>query len=134
MRPLIVGIGNDVVEIDRIRAALERRGEAFLRRVLSPEERSRAHAISHGLRLAEFVAGRFAAKEAVAKAAGCGLARLSMPSVDVRVGVEGLQVVWQPPSALWDRFGPPDAARVRVHLALTHGAGVAFAVAAIEQL
>jgi len=131
---LILGIGNDVIEIHRIRAALERRGEAFVQRVLAPEERRRARAISDGARLAEFVAGRFAAKEAVAKAAGCGLARLSMPHVAVLLGREGLQVLWQPPSALWEQFGPPDAARARIHLALTHSAGIAFAVAVVEQL
>ncbi|WP_367306548.1 holo-ACP synthase [Alicyclobacillus acidocaldarius] len=134
MRRLILGIGNDVIEIRRIRAALERRGEAFVQRVLAPEERLLAAGISDAARFAEFVAGRFAAKEAVAKAAGCGLARLSMPHVAVLLGHAGLQVLWQPPSALWEQFGPPDAARVRIHLALTHGAGIAFAVAALEQL
>ncbi|MBF8378147.1 holo-ACP synthase [Alicyclobacillus mali] len=131
---MILGIGNDVIEIRRIRAALARRGDAFLERVLAPEERRRARAISDAARLAEFVAGRFAAKEAIAKAAGCGLARLSMPNVAVSLGDAGLQVVWQPSSALWAQFGPPDAARVRLHLALTHSGGLAFAVAVLEQL
>jgi len=130
---VIVGIGNDVVETRRILRAVERHGAPFLRRVLAPDEQARAAAISHPDRLAEFVAGRFAAKEALAKAVGCGLARLSMPHVSVSVGQAGLRVTWQEASALWAQFGPPEDAPVRIHLALTHAAGVAFAVAVVEQ-
>ncbi|SIT05411.1 holo-ACP synthase [Alicyclobacillus vulcanalis] len=130
---MVIGLGNDLVEIERIRAAIARRGNAFLARVLSAEELGRARAMSDSARLAEFVAGRFAAKEAIAKAAGCGLARLSMPHVSVRVGDAGLGVTWEPASALWERFGPPGVGPIRLHLALTHAAGLALATAVIEE-
>jgi holo-[acyl-carrier protein] synthase len=57
-------IGVDVIEIGRMRATLERAGEAFLRRAFTPAERARA-ATGDPVR---FLASAFAAKEAVFKA------------------------------------------------------------------
>jgi holo-[acyl-carrier protein] synthase len=66
---MIVGLGVDIAEVDRIAAAIERHGGAFLKRVFTPAEiayceRHRNHA--------ERFAGRFAAKEAAMKALGTG--------------------------------------------------------------
>ena len=67
---MIYGVGTDVVEIDRIRKALERWGERFARKVLcEPElERFRRHKLP-----ASYLAKRFAAKEAFSKALGTGI-------------------------------------------------------------
>ena len=65
---MILGIGTDLVEIDRIRAALERHGARLADRLLGPEERERLP--SHDP--AAWLAKRFATKEAVAKALGTG--------------------------------------------------------------
>lgn len=66
---MIAGIGIDVVDTDRFRAAMERQGERFLRRLFTAAERryceSRKDPILH-------FAARFAAKEAVLKALGTG--------------------------------------------------------------
>lgn len=63
------GIGTDIVQIDRIREALERFGERFARRVLTEAEFSEFQ----GHRRPErFLAKRFAAKEATVKALGLG--------------------------------------------------------------
>ncbi len=78
---MIFGVGVDIVEIARIENALARRGERFAQRVLSPAEldefrrhRSPAH----------FLAKRFAAKEAWAKALGTGFrAGISLRDVGV---------------------------------------------------
>jgi holo-[acyl-carrier protein] synthase len=67
---MIAGIGSDLVEIDRIRAALARHGERFARRILSPAEWPDWASAHDPARL---LAKRFAAKEAFAKAAGTGL-------------------------------------------------------------
>jgi holo-[acyl-carrier protein] synthase len=72
---MIYGIGTDIVQISRIEAALQRNGEAFAERILGPDElaeyRARvARAERRGIR---FVATRFAAKEAFAKAIGLGM-------------------------------------------------------------
>ncbi|MBN1420049.1 MAG: holo-ACP synthase [Planctomycetes bacterium] len=65
----IAGIGVDVVEVDRIRKVTERHGERFLGRIYAPEERARAAELADP---AIFLAGRFAAKEAVLKVLGTG--------------------------------------------------------------
>jgi holo-[acyl-carrier protein] synthase len=63
--------GVDLVELNRIRQAVERHGQRFLGRVYTPEEIQRYHN-----RLPE-LAARFAAKEAVSKALGVGLKHIS---------------------------------------------------------
>jgi holo-[acyl-carrier protein] synthase len=69
---MIVGLGVDIAEVDRIAAAIERHGRAFLNRVFTPSEI--AYCEKHRDR-AERFAGRFAAKEAAMKALGTGWAR-----------------------------------------------------------
>ncbi|MFL6564354.1 MAG: holo-ACP synthase [Burkholderiales bacterium] len=67
---MIYGVGTDVVEIERIRSALERFGERFARRILCEPELRRFQ----GHRLpANYLAKRFAAKEAFTKALGTGI-------------------------------------------------------------
>lgn len=67
----LVGVGIDVVEIDRIAAVLARYGARFLARVYTPAEVQRCGRRRHGQQQA-CLAGRFAAKEAVMKALGSG--------------------------------------------------------------
>jgi len=67
---MIVGLGTDIVSIARIQSILDRDREAFLEQVFSPAERA------EGLRRsknAEYFAGRWAVKEAMGKALGCGI-------------------------------------------------------------
>lgn len=68
---MILGIGNDVVDIRRIEQAIERHGERFLERVFTPVERAKAERRTPRIRAATY-AKRFAAKEAAAKALGTG--------------------------------------------------------------
>jgi holo-[acyl-carrier protein] synthase len=67
----IVGIGMDVVEIDRIRGVFARFPERFLRRVYTAEERRRVPLLRDP---APYLAGRWAVKESVFKVLGTGLA------------------------------------------------------------
>ncbi|MCL6549186.1 MAG: holo-ACP synthase [Alicyclobacillus sp.] len=120
---MIVGMGSDVVEMERVRAALERQGERFLQRVLSAAERQTAQGLT-GARRTEFVAGRFAAKEAMAKATGTGLGRLGMTRVDIQVGASGLEVT----TPLY-----PDET-FRWHVSISHERHIVFAVAILERL
>ena len=69
---MIVGIGVDMAEISRVRAAIERHGERFLARVFTPAEI--AYCRSHK-DCSERFAARFAAKEAAMKALGTGWRR-----------------------------------------------------------
>ena len=78
---MIVGLGVDITEVDRIEAAIARRGRAFLERLFTPSEIR--YCEKHRNR-AERFAGRFAAKEAAMKALGTGWAR-GVRWVDIEV-------------------------------------------------
>ncbi len=72
---MIFGIGTDICDVRRIRGVLERRGDRFVERVLGPHEieifRARhAQLEERGVR---YLATRFSAKEAFAKAIGLGM-------------------------------------------------------------
>ena len=69
---MIVGIGNDLMEIERIRQAHQRWGDRFLRKIFTEAEREYAARKSDPF---PSLAARFAAKEAGAKALGTGIAR-----------------------------------------------------------
>ena len=69
---MILGIGNDIVDIRRIERTLERYGERFVARIFTEVERQRSE--RRRLRV-ESYAKRFAAKEACSKALGTGFRR-----------------------------------------------------------
>lgn len=66
---MIFGIGTDIVSVPRMAQNLERYGARFAARILTPEELEEFQAAA---RPAHFLAKRFAAKEAAAKALGTG--------------------------------------------------------------
>ena len=74
---MIYGIGTDIVEIARIQQSLERFGERFAKRILSVHEFTELMKLNESAGAsqvaARFLARRFAAKEAVAKALGLGI-------------------------------------------------------------
>jgi holo-[acyl-carrier protein] synthase len=66
----MMSMGLDLIEIERVRRALERYGDGFRERCFTPAERSYCDAKPNP---AQHYAGRFAAKEAVGKALGIGV-------------------------------------------------------------
>ena len=70
---MIKGIGLDIAEIARIMKAMNR-SEKFQRRILSDQELEIFYQLSEA-RKVEFLAGRFAAKEAFSKAKGTGIGK-----------------------------------------------------------
>jgi holo-[acyl-carrier protein] synthase len=78
---LIVGLGVDIAEVERVKAAIERYGQTFLRRVYTTREREYCEQFRNKF---ERYAGRFAAKEAAMKALGTGWSR-GVRWVDVEV-------------------------------------------------
>ena len=69
---MIIGLGVDIAEVPRIKAAIERHGKPFLRRVFTPDEIEYCERFKNKF---ERYAGRFAAKEATMKALGTGWRR-----------------------------------------------------------
>lgn len=82
----MIGIGTDILQIDRIEEVVERLGERFVRRILTPEEQEEYQASAAPHRL---LAKRFAAKEAVAKTLGTGIGR-GVSWQDIRIGHDPL--------------------------------------------
>ncbi len=66
---MIFGIGTDIVRVARMQKSLEKYGERFARRILTETEFA---GFQKNVRPANFLAKRFAAKEATAKAMGTG--------------------------------------------------------------
>ena len=69
---MTIAIGTDIVEIQRIASALERQGDKFVQRILTESEIVEYQARGNSV---AFLAKRFAAKEAIAKALGTGIGR-----------------------------------------------------------
>jgi holo-[acyl-carrier protein] synthase len=112
---LIVGVGLDIVEVERIAHAMK--NPRFVERILTPAEREICTTPQR-------VAGRWAAKEAVAKAVG-------------------LDLTWQEIEILPDELGQPhakvashhfDPNRLRLKISITHERKSAVAVAILERL
>jgi holo-[acyl-carrier protein] synthase len=78
---LIVGLGADITEVDRIQGAIERQGERILRRIYTAAEIAYCERFKNKY---ERYAGRFAVKEAAMKALGTGWSR-GVRWVDIEV-------------------------------------------------
>ncbi len=124
---MIVGIGTDLIEVDRIRKSVERYGDSFLHRVYTQKET--AYAMSKQ-NFAERLAGRFAVKEAGMKAIGTGWRR--------GVTWKDFEVVNEPSGRPTLRLTGAaatiaDALAVRrVSVSITHTATMAMAVVILE--
>ena len=124
---MIYGVGTDVVEIARIEAALKRYGERFARRILCPTELQRFQ----GHRLpANYLAKRFAAKEAFTKALGTGIrAPANWHGVWVRNLASGKPVLEF--SEALQKFMKAKGV-TSAHVSLSDEKGVAFATVILE--
>ena len=120
----LLGTGIDVVEIPRIRAAIERHGERFMRKVYTPAEED--YCRSKADLWASFAA-RWAAKEAVYKAYGHGWQGIWwLNRIEVSKEPSG-----KPGIRLLGEAAEAQRARgvKRIELSLTHGREIAFAQA-----
>lgn len=124
---MILGIGADIIEVQRIQAASERHGARFAKRVLRPAEIAYCDAFSVPW---PHIAARFAAKEAVSKAFGTGIgAALGWQDIEVANHPSG-----QPYVILHDRGRTLMDHRGggNLHLTLSHTLNYALAVAVLE--
>lgn len=123
---ILIGLGTDVIEVERIRGVLERQGERFLQRVFTAEERAYCAAMKYPHK---HYAARFAAKEAVSKCFSTGIgAELGWKSVSIYHGER------HQPLVRLDAQGETLLRHVgasHVHVSLSHTDTVAMAVAAL---
>jgi len=122
---MIVGLGMDVTELDRIGKAYESHGERFLAKILTDAERQGMPRLA-----VPYLAARFAAKEAAVKALGTGFRDgISYKDIDIASDSLGKPVL---------RFSGRAEGRAKelgvthVHVSLTHGRDVAAAVVVLE--
>ena len=124
---MVIGLGTDLVEVDRLRASLDRFGARFLDHVYTPAEQAYA---ARKREPEQSLAARFAAKEAGAKALGTGISR--------GVGWRDFEVLREPSGAprlnLHGRAAEAAAGLgvARIALSLSHTGRYAFAVVILE--
>ena len=113
-------LGIDIVRVERIRSALERFGDRFVRRVLTPAEQR------HVRGRAETMAGRWAAKEAVSKVLGLGVRGIGWRDIEIERLPTG-----QPAVRLHGRAAARAAqlGMGRVAVSISHEAEFAVAIA-----
>ncbi len=124
---MVVGIGTDLAEVDRIGKSVERFGERFLTRIYTPRERAYAMRKANW---AERLAARFAAKEAGMKAIGTGLSGgVSWQHFEVANEPSGRPTLRLSGVAL--QMANSMGVR-RISLSLTHTKTIALAVVILE--
>ncbi len=115
---MIIGIGNDMIDIRRIEASLERFGDRFINRVFTDIERQKSD--RRRLRAASY-AKRFAAKEACSKALGTGFRRgvfwRDMGVVNLKSGRPTMALSGGAANHLSDLI--PDGHRAQIDLTIT---------------
>jgi holo-[acyl-carrier protein] synthase len=124
----IVGLGVDVTRVERLEAAWEKRGQRLLERLFTEGER--AYCDRRPVARFTHYAGRFAVKEAVMKVLGTGW-RSGVRWVDIEV----VRAPGQAPRVELHGATARIAAErgiARVHVTITHDAGLAVAVAVAE--
>jgi holo-[acyl-carrier protein] synthase len=116
---VIVGIGSDLCNIERIQKSLDRWGDKFLGRVFTDVERAKAASRPHTM--AGTLAKRFAAKEAFSKAVGTGFRRgvfmKDIGVVNLRSGQPTLELTGGARARL-DALAP-DGHAIDIHLTMT---------------
>ncbi|AMA74258.1 MULTISPECIES: holo-ACP synthase [Aneurinibacillus] len=126
---MIIGMGIDIVELDRIRKILARQEKSFLNRIFT--EREIGYIPEAKARRAEFVAGRYAAKEAIAKALGTGIGkRFSFRDAEIIPENGGRPIVVIRSSFLHDITGYSECC---CHLSISHSEQYAVAQCILEK-
>lgn len=116
---MIIGIGLDIIEISRITDAYEKNNQ-FADRILTSKELGLFQQYSKRRQM-EFLAGRFAAKEAYAKAVGTGIGALRFTDMEIDYTEKG--------APIWSK---PNQEGHRVYLSITHTKSTAAAQVIIE--
>lgn len=123
---MVIGIGVDIVDVNRIKKLIDK-SEAFIEKIFTEEEVSSLR--ERNLR-PEFVAGRFAAKEAISKALGTGIRGFSFKDIIITNDVLG-----KPKVRLTGRAEEIAEANGKyfINLSISHEVNNAIAFAILEE-
>ena len=122
---MIIGIGTDIIQIERIRKAIEK--DSFRRRVYTSSEQD--YAVSRKTGEAASLAARFAGKEAILKALGIGLREGSLLDIEILVDDLGTPIVKM--TGKLQEFAQRKGVR-RIWLSLSHEREFAVASCVLE--
>ncbi|MDE0307192.1 MAG: holo-ACP synthase [Albidovulum sp.] len=130
---MIIGIGIDVVRIDRIERVLEHFGDRFRHRVFTVREQRRADGFND---FPGYYAKRWAAKEACAKALGTGMRKgVAWRNIEVESRPGGMPTLKLHGAALARlQYLTPRGCKFHTHLSMTDDRPVASAIVVIEAL
>lgn len=130
---MIYGIGNDVLETERVRLILESpRRTSFINRLLTKREQDLLY--SRNKDELAYVSGRFAAKEAITKAFGCGIGRIiGFQDLEILPDEKGKPIVSLTADA-WQRLELTGGPEYQIHLSISHQSTVATAFAIVERI
>lgn len=122
---MILGVGVDIIEIIRIKEAIERNPK-FIERIFTEEEIKYFEEINYKY---ESIAGRFAAKEAIVKALGTGFRNMKIKDIEVTNNEIGKPLVKLMGGALEI---VKEHKNVKIHLSISHNRDNAIAYSLIE--
>lgn len=125
----LIGIGTDIVELKRFEAHAKALPDGPARRYLTESEM--AEALIRRNAATEYLASRFAAKEAVMKSLGCGMDRVSFREVEISSAPDGRPFVRLSGRA---QARASEISAAAVMISISHGkeSAVAFAAAVAE--
>lgn len=108
----IIGLGTDILEIERIRESITKHGDAFIQKIFTDGEQ--AYCKKHRDPMPQY-AGRFSAKESIVKALGCGFGdQIGFLDIEISHDAAGKPLVHFSPTAQ-KRFNNP-----QVLLSMSH--------------
>lgn len=122
---MIIGIGTDIIEIDRIENAINK-NNSFLEKVFTAKEIEMFK--SRNMR-SEVIAGNFAAKEAVSKALGTGFRGFSLTDIEVLRDELGKPIVF-----LSKDIKKLISVEYRLNISISHNKTSAIAFAILEEI
>ncbi|SDJ68053.1 holo-ACP synthase [Salimicrobium halophilum] len=117
---MITGIGIDIIEIERITKSIKR-NPRMIQRILTEQEEEKYYSLSE-TRKKEYVAGRFAVKEATGKALGTGVGKIGFRCIHVENDASGKPMLRVEG---WEEF--------RFHVSISHSEHYAVANVIAEQ-
>jgi len=123
---MILGIGTDLIEIERIKRSFERYGARFLDRIFT--EREQNYCLKHKQKETH-LAGRFAAKEAISKALGTGITEIvGWKDIEIINNTQGKPEVILSNAILANHFNQQGHLYIQLSISHTHTHALAFAI------